>query len=422
MNIEEFVSGHRTKSKGKVKAAIAERWNSRVLPRGLQNMGRTGANAYLDSYGKNIAAPKVVELALCADSMQAPEMAAGFWEAAYNLTTGDSATFPVNGESVTDAPSQAPVKVGAKRDVPVLKEFPSDMQPGAIQTMQPTDAPEPQSKYILSREYLGQPKRDGQRNVLYGTPTVCVHQSRSTSIMGTLDVDIEKAACETANEVGAFILDGERYFLSATGSEHRTAAQAATANIEAGHGKIQPVTVYGVFKALYANGRDLRNEDEKTRIDAAAGIVALIHSYLPATGARIEAVPTAYTTAEKQALADRQKSEGREGEVWTLQYCNYSGGKGHKTDAVRTKYLEETEFTVLGIALSTTATRTIASIEIANASGKSVGNVGTGFNAQNSEQLIAAFKADPKNTKVLIRHQGFTETGAAWHSRLLEVM
>lgn len=95
MNINGYAETARKKSKGKVKAAIAERWNTRVLPRGLHNQGRRGAQAYLESYGKSIAAPKVVELALCAESMQAPAMAAGFWKAAYQLETGTSVSFAI---------------------------------------------------------------------------------------------------------------------------------------------------------------------------------------------------------------------------------------------------------------------------------------------------------------------------------------
>ena len=89
-SIETFIEAGRAKSK-KVKAAIIERWNTRVVPRELDKLGKQGANIYLDSYGNNISTAKVIELALCGESMGAAELAIGFWEAAYRLEFGDSA-------------------------------------------------------------------------------------------------------------------------------------------------------------------------------------------------------------------------------------------------------------------------------------------------------------------------------------------
>lgn len=416
-NIGEFVEEQRKKFK-KVKAPIVERWNTRVVPRGLQTLGKSGAQAYIESYGKGIAAPKVVELAQCAESMGANEMAAGFWEVAFNLTTGESAAFSISG---TSTPSSAPITVASKQREN-LPGFPENMQPGSIQPMQPTDALEPQSHYVLNSAYWGQPKRDGQKDVLFATPQACLHQSRSTSLLGGIHPHFEEAATNAAKEIGAFILEGERYYLSAAGSEHRTAAQAATANIEAGKGEVQPIPVYGAFKALFAGGKDLRNSDEGTRIDAATGIVALLHSYLPADGARIEAVPTARTTSEKQEMASRQKSEGREGEVWTLRSCTYSGGKSHKTDAVRTKYLQEDEFFITNLTPSTAKGRPFGAMELTNLSGKPVGAAGTGFDAFTMLDIVSACQTNPGKVKVKIRFQGYTETGILWHARFLSLV
>ena len=428
MSIQNYAEAARTKSKGKIKAAIAERWNTRVIPRGLDSMGRSGASAYLDAYGKGIAAPKVTELALCAESMGATEMAAGFWEAAYNLATGSSERFETADGPKVSAPTQngtkpatvaAPTR-SAAGNAPVLEGIPAIIQPGWVTTMQPVDADLPQSHYILSPSYLGQPKRDGFRNVLFATPTATFHQSRSTSGLGQISPDFEEAAKAAANEIGPFILDGERYYRSVTGSEHRTAAQAATANASAGQPKAMPVAVFAAFEALFVNGRDLRNSTKEDRIQAATGPVALVASHLPEGGARIEAVPTARTTKEKQELADTQQTEGREGEVWTHSHARCEGGKEHGA-SVRTKYTQEGEFTVIGVKFTTAKNRSVGSFEVADESGKPVGNVGTGFDSGTGDAIAEAHSKNPGSVKVKIRFQGTTEGGSLWHPRMLEV-
>ena len=83
MNIDR--EALRAKANGKVKAAIIERWDERVVANGWDKMGKAGAAAYMEKYGKSIAAPKVIDLALCAEHMGAPEVAEGFWEAAERL-------------------------------------------------------------------------------------------------------------------------------------------------------------------------------------------------------------------------------------------------------------------------------------------------------------------------------------------------
>jgi ATP-dependent DNA ligase len=421
MNITEFVEGARAKSKGKVKAPIAQRWNERVVPRGLHNQGRNGARAYLDAYGKGIAAPKVIELAVCAEVMNAPEMAAGFWEAAFNLQTGESATFGTNGSSNGSGPTQGPIQVGKTKQEITLKGIPPDMQPGRIAPMQPKDAPAPQGDYIANPAYQGQPKRDGHKNFLFATPEETAHQSRSTSIMGMIAPEFEEAVKTTASETGPFILEGERYYLSASGSEHRTAAQAATANIAMGKGEIQPVPVYGAFKALFANGKDLREGTEDERVNALTGIVALIESHLPENGPHIEAVPTARTTEEKQALAERQIAEGREGIVWTRKDCKYTHGD-HTEDTCRTKFLQEKVFTVLGITPSKAQGRILASIEVADETGKRVGSVGTGFDTHSAAELTKQHLEHPGEVKVLVRFRNYTEKGMLFESRFIETI
>ena len=423
MSINEYAETARKNSKGKIKTAIAERWNTRVIPRGLHTQGRWGAQAYLESYGKNIAAPKVVELALCAESMQAPAMAAGFWEAAYQLETGTSASFAIEDSIEHSSPHSNhsnPVHVGKTKEKVILSGLPSDLQPGSVAPMQPKDAQEPESHYILNSSYQAQPKRDGQKNFLFGTEEETAHQSRSTSIMGMLAPEFEAAVQAAARELGDFVLEGERYYRSASGSEHRTAAQAATANIEMEQGNIPPIPVYGAFRALFAQGRDLRQSTEDGRVAALTPIVALIQSHLP-SHIQIEAVPTATTPQEKQALLNKQKTEGREGVVWTRRDCSYTPGD-HTEITCRTKFVQEEEFTVISITPSKTKNRAIASFEVADKTGTPVGSVGTGFDQETAAQILQKHEENPNTLKVLVRFQGFTEKKSLWHPRFLAII
>lgn len=418
MSIDTFVTEKKSKAKAP-KAAIVERWNKRVVPRGLQNLGKAGASAYLDSYGKGISANKVTELAICAESMGSPEMAAGFWEAAYNLETGETATVSSNGST---GPAAAPVSAPANRpQAPKLEGIPEDLQPGRIITMQSSDPKEPQSHFILNSAYLGQPKRDGHRNVIFATEDQTAHQSRSTSALPPLHPGFEAALQAAARECGPFILDGERYYRSVTGSEHRTAAQAATANINAGKGEIQPIPVFACFKALFSKGKNLKNSNEEQRIEAAQYPVAIIASHLPEDGPKIEMLTTAFTTAEKQALADRQKQEKREGEVWTRIDTPYMEDKQHQA-AFRTKYMKEDNFRINSITKSKSKGRSLASVEVMNENDKCMGSVGTGFDEATGLKIIKDHEANPGSVRIKVRYQGLTENGSLWHPRMLELL
>ena len=125
--------------------------------------------------------------------------------------------------------------------------------------------------------------------------------------------------------------------------------------------------------------------------------------------------------SEKQQLVDNQKRDGREGEVWTRKGCRYVGGKNGTDTTVRTKYVEENLYNLIGITPSTAEGRLIASIEVADPqTGKSVGSVGSGFDPAESTKLLDAHMANPGSVQVWILHQGKTETGQLWHARFLE--
>jgi len=420
MKITEYVSEHRQGFK-KTKADIVKRWNERVLPRGLNTQGRNGAAAYLTAYGKGISAEKVVDLALVAESEGAPEMAAGFWEKAFELAEGRFEPFVVEG-----SPGEAvSIRVATARSIaaPTLAGIPEALQPGKVSTMQPKDAPHPQEHYIKNPNFWGERKRDGKRTVLFGTPERIVHQGRSTNVMAPFDLGFDQAAQRVAEDLGAFILDAETYYVSASGSEHRSAAQAATANIKMGCGNIAPVACLAVIRAIFTNNRDLRGERESVRISAAIPFVAALEAALKGVpNTMVEQLKPACTEDEKRALCTQQKSEGREGEVWVRHDCKYAAGDASPELTVRTKYLSEADFLVSDIVLSDADGRLIKSLALVtnDADRRPVGNVGSGFDSENSAKLLRLHATAPGTVLVKMRFQGYTENDQLWQPRFLD--
>ncbi len=249
MNFNEYIESKRLASaKKKISQEIRERWSTRILSRSLQTLGRSGAIQYLYDYGKGIATPKVIQLAMLAESEGYPEVARGFWAKAFELETGQKANeqeyqegklVPVPTTSLTVDPLK----------FPTIPELPPTLQPGRLITMQAVDAPHERQYYINHPEYWGQPKRDGQRLLAIATKAQIFYQSRSTRLRDQPTLEIEQTLLTAAAQLGAFVLDGEIYWRSAVGSEHRTSAQAASANIESNQPKVQPQPVYAILEA-----------------------------------------------------------------------------------------------------------------------------------------------------------------------------
>ena len=417
MSIQSFAESFRSKAKAP-KADILERWNNRVVAQGLDKRGRAGAADYLARYGKGISAKKVVDLALMAESVAATKVAAGLWEQAFLLETGNSESY-----TATDGVVSTPVSVPTSRKVEVatLEGLPANFQVGRIATMQPTDAPRPQSSYIVDSAYFGQPKRDGHKNVVFAVPTACAHQSRSTKAAASFSSVFDKAASLAASEIGSFVLEGEKTYLSVSGSEHRTASEAATENVHLGKGDAQVVVMYSAFQALFHNV-SLLNSSALDRIKVAADIVAVINANISDSDKLlliVEATPTAITTSEKAALVEDQKASGREGEVWTLINCTYTAGKDHKVASVRTKDIIEVDAVISAVNRSACQGRSIASFDVVDLDGKAIGSVGTGFDEETALSLAAQHEANPGTVKVTVRCQKFTVNGQMWRARMI---
>jgi ATP-dependent DNA ligase len=422
MNLTDYIAKHR-KSARKPTADIRSRWASRIIVRNLHLQGKAGAALYLRDYGKNISTAKVIALAIQAEVEGCDDMALGFWAKAYELTTGQAI---VPDETLTySTPQLPPVSHGPALVFPGL---PAHLQPGSIITMQPVDAARTREDYIADPAYLGQPKRDGSRIVVIAGPTAVAYQSRSTNLLATPSVSFDLAFRRAAEAFGPFVLDGELTFLDHSGGEHRTGSQAAQANATNGHPEARVTCVIAVFKALFAR-RDLTQDSEEARINAAGPIVGLAQSVLIKAGVvdlGIVQVPTARTTAQKKGLVEKQRAEGREGEVWVRRDTTYIGGKTGGEAIVRTKYLEETEVIITGLTPTTVAGRPFGAIEVSarypDGSLRPVGRVGTGFDGKDVAELATLVARHPEGLRIIVRHQGRTETGMLWHARFVRVV
>jgi hypothetical protein len=438
MTLTDFITNHRKASK-KPTADIRSRWISRIIARNLHTKGAAGATNYLRDYGKGISAAKVIAFAIQAEVEGCDDLARGFWAKAYELTTGltpredavEKARLPDSARpNDQDADSEASVpQAPSTASAPTFPMFPSHLQPGAIITMQPVDALGTQDDYIRNPLYCGQPKRDGSRIVIIASSSAVAYQSRSTSIIATPSVSFDGAFRRAAEVRGPFVLDGEVVFLDRSGGEHRTGSQAAQANAINGYPEAPVCCRISIFKALFTNGRDLTGANEEARIAAAGPIAALAQSVLIRAGVvhhDIEQVPTAWTAVQKQALVQKQQAEGREGEVWIRWDTHYLGGKAPGEVMVRTKYLTETEVVITDLTPSTVAGRPFAAVAVSarypDGDLRPVGRVGTGFSQDDARLITTLVAQHPEGLRILVRHQGRTETGMLWHARFLRII
>jgi bifunctional non-homologous end joining protein LigD len=413
MDLQTFIDDNNAKKSKdgviKVTSAINKRWETRIEIQGLDAQGADGARAYLARYGKNIAAPKVIDLALCAQAKGAVEMAKAFWAKAYELTFGSSPTDA--GDTALAAVSSS---TGSKaEELPVVADLPDHLQPGKIHTMQAVDAPENREFYINSPAHFGQPKRDGHRTVVIATPEKVWFQTRNLNLIDISDNELVNYFKEAAKRLSPFVLDGELWYRSFDGKEHRTAAQAAEWNVRCDCPTADVRAVYTAFKPLYFAGVSLTDEPESRRIQFLEKVVWLPHPD------NFEICPTARTTEEKKALVEKQLTEGREGEVWIDSSCPYTGGKNSKTyPMVRTKYIQIIQLICTGVTPTTSENRLFGSIEVSeeiNGELVPVGKVGAGFDFNSQAEIMD--KVSQGNFEVFVATQGRTASGKLMHAR-----
>jgi bifunctional non-homologous end joining protein LigD len=419
MELQSFINEHVSKKSKdgviKVSSAINKRWETRIVTQGLDTQGADGSRSYLARYGNNIAAPKVIDLALCAQAKGAQEMAMAFWVKAYELTFGTSPTDDSN--TALQAVSS---NTGSKsEDLPAVADLPDHLQPGKIHTMQAVDAPEDREYYIKNPAYLGQPKRDGHRTVVIATADKVWFQTRNLNLVDIPDNNLINFFKEAAQRLSPFVMDGELWYRSFDGKEHRTAAQAAELNVREGQPTAEVKAVYTAFKLLYFAGLSLTNVPENQRIKILQKVVWFADPDKSTWTDNFEVCPTAITTEEKKALVEKQRAEGREGEVWIDSSCQYIGGKTSSPyPMVRTKYIDSLVLVCTGVTPTTAENRLFGSMNVAEeVDGElvPVGKVGTGFDAAAQKEIMA--KVSCGNFNVLVETQGRTAAGKLMHAR-----
>ena len=297
-----------------------------------------------------------------------------------------------------------------------ITELPSHLRPGCIKTMQAVNPLRERSYYINSPEYWGQPKRDGNRLIVIATWDKVYYQSRSQKLKRQPCFEINQTLQQAAIASGMFILDGELYYPSVTGSEHRTSAQAATINAARGN-KTKATPIYAIFKALWFSGRDLTIETEAERIAAGEKIGKCFRQDF------FEVLPTARSQEEKAFLALQQEWEAREGEIWILKNCVYKGGKDRHSQAIlRTKYGLELDLIVTDLTLVKGTGRPFSAAIVAEEIEDKLvprGSVVTGFSFKDMREIIHRHTAKPGTVKITVRCSGLTEKGNLWHGRFI---
>jgi bifunctional non-homologous end joining protein LigD len=422
VNIAEY---RESKIDTKVTADIAERWQKRVVVRGLDKQGRNGALAYLDSYGKRIGAKKVVKLAAMAESVGAKEFASVMWEKAFNLETGQHEQLEPNGDDEILAQIVTP------EDTPIVVGLPNFLQPGKIATLQPQDAIEDVDFYLQNDEFIVQPKIDGYRLLAICTPDGIHYQKRSLGIQQSPSATIHGILEVLTENLGMMILDGELYWQDYLGLEHRTAAQAATANVKGGHPETLPEASYAIFDCLFYDSEDITKApftyrttilhtigeqlkkqpawdgSEMTSQDIEKSPMLKDNPLLP----YVEILYPVSTTDAKTATYKNQQASGREGVVFRDITQAYRAGKD-KT-AFRVKFLDEHVLEVTNLTATDAEGRLFGAMET------ELGLVGTGFSADDQSDIMLAMESGPLWIEVV--SQGLTENGKLWHPRFIKI-
>ncbi len=396
MNIQEY---RESKLKTKVTADIAERWQKRVVVRGLDQQGRAGGLLYLQSYGKRIGAKKCVRLAVQAESVGALKFAEIIWEKAYNLETGNIGSLTVDESAVSIADIPTP------EILPTIDGLPAHLQPGKIATLQPQDLNLDLLYYLTNSEYVAQPKRDGHRMLAICTADDVWYQKRSLKLEAAPSQEIHDALSGLGLDDGVVILDGELYWEDCKHNEHRTSAQAATSSINLGEPTFIPIARYALFDCLHYGQVDLTTRMFMGRVSYAD------HASCEMMCPSIYVVSLSVSTADKTALVQRQKAANREGVIFRKLDSTYLAGKS-KT-AFRYKFLMEHVLTV------TELTTTTADGRLFGAMKTELGLVGTGFSDADQVELYELFSAG--NLVIEVISQGLTENGRLWHPRYVKV-
>jgi bifunctional non-homologous end joining protein LigD len=412
MNLEEFIAGQ---TRGGPTRDIRERWENRVMALGLT--GYAGAADYLAQFGRRIGVAKCVKFAKLAEEKGDQGFANRMWEKAFEIDTGQRV---LRRGAADQGPTRDEILAGRPEPEPEPEPMPK-FTPGTVPTLQPQDTDEEPEFFIERDEFWGQPKIDGYRELIFVSNDAIIGQSR------TLRVDVgftEMAkplndALEELGKKGDFVLDGEMFFETQSGSEHRTGAQALTAaRLQEGDPKVTPR--YAIFDILMYDGEDLTDKPFSERWPLALETYEFLAELTSENQAVLDSpyfkyVPVAKTKTAKRRLLDGQKATGREGVVFRYHHAAYIAGK--KNTAFRVKFVEDIILEVTALTPSP-AGRQFGSLETEK------GKVSSGLSNDDMDEIMTRFENREFMGPLMVEvtTQGFTENGKLWHPRVKRIL
>lgn len=407
MNLSDYI---KSKENVKPNQDIIERWQSRIVPTKLHLAGEAGAVQYLSVWGKTAKAPKCIMFARLAEQNGFADMAMGFWKRAYELEVG----LPINPDDLKNIKAVANRLGQAQIEMHVeLPEFPEGMQPGRMAPMQPVDARAEREYYAKSNQYWGQPKRNGEKLIIFATSAECFYQSRKMKVIAPPSIEFHDALKDLAKRIGPFILEGELYWLDKAGNEHQTSASCVKANINLGFGEAWATMRFSAFSCPWRKDAghmpsEMMNYGQMVVVGEM--IMDWLNQALPDV---FVVMPTATNEEQKFKLIKTQEEQGREGEIWFDPNLSYTPGARTNDRFVRTKYLTEPiVYTISEVHQSTAEGHYISGFEVCTLhNGKSLGNIGTGYTREEQKEILDAHNADPGNVRVIIVSRGFTVHG-----------
>ena len=409
---QTYVDEQRSSKKNMPTQDHESRWQSRIVAMGWDQQGQRGGENYLGSkWAKSIGADKCIAFARLAEAKGNLQFAVPFWRKAYEIETGCAAPVDKVGSVPINIMSPVEIKI-APPPFSFARQlgnenFPEHFRPGSLDPMQPVDGKQSREFYICNRYYWAQPKRDGEKLIIFATPKKIFYQSRSMKLQDAplgSDEHFEIALKDYAKLRGSFILEGEAFYLDIQGDERMAYSTCLDVNAELGSDTL-PVFVFQPFGCLLCNGLiELQSE----RIDLAFQIA----SDLSKDTKSIVPMRTYRTTTEKKELCAKQLREGREGEVFFLHDAPYTHGKSSKEIIIRKKYtLPPTPHYITDVLPGKADGHAIAGFKVMDMDGIDRGTVATGYNRHEQVEILALFRKQGAKAKVLCTGFGYTHTG-----------
>lgn len=459
MSFTDYVEANRQSKKNRPNQDIVERWQQRVVRANMHTQGEVGAKQYLSLYGKSVGSAKCIMFARYAEEQGYPEFAKVMWEKAFAIddperarsyfsqkadealdgllvstkklieitkgkpqeaqgeVLGDnpySDTTPIIDIEITPSHRQALDRLNA---VAYQNPFPADMQPGQLVDAQPTDAIRDREWYISNPAYASQPKKDGNKVEIWGTPEKGFYQSRQLKVNSAPSMAVDNAIRTVAGEVGGFILSCEIFYLDVELKEHMTGATCFARNAQLGMPDTSPLMQIAPFSCMFLNGEKIsRKLDQVMAANELAGRLSQVCE-------NFVVLEWADAEEEKRSLAEKQKAEGREGEVYWMRDMPYRPGKVTSSrdpffdGYVRHKnYIGTQVYLITGVEPSRADGHTIGGFTISELDGTPRGSVGTGYGRTDQVEILRRHNANPGKVKVLVNAQTLTVYGVLRHA------